>query len=83
MDDTMKSILFGLGCIGLIMWGVASIEQRASAKETTTLDEALDRPTKIERYVDKEHGVVCYWNARHPGYLTCVKVTNDRQRLAQ
>lgn len=48
----------------------------ALAKETTSLDEALDRPVKVEKFVDKENGVACYWNNRHPQHLSCVQVEN-------
>lgn len=55
----------------------------ATGKETTTLDEATNRSVKIEKYVDKVNGVVCYWNKRHPAEIDCVKVTNTSKRHAQ
>jgi hypothetical protein len=48
----------------------------ANAKETTTLDDALNRPVKVEKYVDTENNVVCYWTQRFPKYLSCLQI-ND------
>ncbi len=72
--DTMAWIAIAAAA-AIVLLGV----NIADSKETTTLDEAVDRPTKIERYIDKQNGVACYWNTRHPAYLTCVKVTNTRK----
>jgi hypothetical protein len=49
----------------------------ANSKETTTLDEALERPVKVQKFEDKENGVVCYYVGRYPDYLNCVKVEDD------
>jgi hypothetical protein len=46
----------------------------ANAKETTTLEDALERPVQVHRYFDKETFVACYWTDRHPKYLSCVQV---------
>lgn len=48
----------------------------ANAKETTTLEDALNRPTNVNRFVDKENGVVCYWADQYPEHLACVLVEN-------
>jgi hypothetical protein len=50
---------------------------RANAKETTTLEDALERPVEVKKFVDKELGVVCYYVGRNPDYLNCVKVEDD------
>lgn len=72
--------------IGLT-WGIIAViwcmPAPATAYEPTTLDEAVERPFKIERYIDQQNGVVCYWNTRHPAYLTCVKVTNTTKRYVR
>lgn len=81
--NTAWSLLVIVGLLVGSWFVVTTCVDIANSKETTTLDEALDRPVKIERYVDKDNGVVCYWNTRYPGYLTCVKVTNTTQRHAQ
>ena len=69
--------------IMVLMIGFIFTMEVAVGKETTTLDEATNRPVKIEKYVDKVNGVVCYWNKRHPAELDCVKVTNTSKRHAQ
>ena len=53
----------------------------ATAKETTTLDEATNRPVVIEKYIDKKNNVICYWNKRHPADIECVHLTSTRQIL--
>jgi hypothetical protein len=50
----------------------------ANSKETTTLDDALNRPVKIEKYVDKANNVVCYWQEGSQ-YLTCLQRRGLRQ----
>jgi len=60
-----------------IVSGFLILSHVAESKETTTLDEALERPVKVQRFVDKELGVVCYWVQRYPKYLTCVEVDDD------
>jgi hypothetical protein len=46
----------------------------ANAKETTTLEDALERPVVLERSYDNDTGVVCYWAVRYPQYIACVQV---------
>jgi hypothetical protein len=46
----------------------------ANAKETTTLEDALERPVTVHRHFDPETFVACYWTDRHPKYLSCVQV---------
>ena len=77
----MRIILYALliMCIGICV--ATTCVNVANAIKPTTLDEAVDRPFKIERYVDLYNGVVCYWNTRHPAYLTCVKVTRPQRRV--
>ncbi len=82
----MRDFLQAMGICGicatvglLLIIGVTS----AVSKEPTTLDDAINRPVVIKKYVDHANGVVCYWNKRHPGELECVKVTNTSKRHAQ
>lgn len=75
MRELGKKIVDMRGYWLIVMIVIAGLcLEYATAKEPTTLDEAVDRPVKIEQYVDKENGVVCYWHTRHPAYLTCVYV---------
>jgi hypothetical protein len=53
---------------------VMSCVDTANAKETTTLDDALNRPVKVEHRYDKTTGVACFWTDRYPRYLSCVQV---------
>jgi hypothetical protein len=56
-----------------------SIVDTVNAKEPTTLEEAIERPVKVEKFVDKENNVVCYWATRHPEYLSCLQIRGLRQ----
>lgn len=78
----IKELLTYPAFIWLVTIGVL-LAVNAWTKETTTLDEALEHPVKVEKFVDKVNGVVCYWSTRHPQYLDCVKVTNTSKRHAQ
>jgi hypothetical protein len=62
----------------VLFFGITKCVDVANAIEPTTLEEAVERtwPHKIQRYVDKENNVVCYWQARHPQYLSCLQI-ND------
>ena len=62
-----------VGMMWLVCWGVTSCVDVANAKETTTLDDALERPVKVEKWVDRDNNVVCYWVQRYPKYLTCLQ----------
>jgi hypothetical protein len=53
---------------------VSTCVNYANAKETTTLDDALERPVVLERSYDNDTGVVCYWAVRYPQYIACVQV---------
>ena len=79
----MRIVLYALliMCIGICL--ATTCTNMANAYESTTLDEAVDRPFKIERYVDQQNGMVCYWNTRHPAYLTCVKMTNTTKQYVR
>lgn len=61
--------LFVLVVVALIGWGLV-----ATSAETTTLDDAVEHPVKVEKYVDKDNNVVCYWIGRHPVRLSCVQI---------
>jgi hypothetical protein len=49
-----------------------------NAKEPTTLEDALERPVKVKKYVDKANNVVCYWQEGSQ-YLTCLQRRGLRQ----
>jgi hypothetical protein len=60
---------------------VASCVDKANSIEPTTLEDALERPVKVQKYVDKvqkyvdkENSVVCYWQPKHPQSFDCVYV---------
>lgn len=68
--------------IGLVLlFGMTKCVDYANAAETTTLDEATNRPVKIMKYIDKKNNVICYWNKRHPADIECVHITSTRQIL--
>jgi hypothetical protein len=63
--------------VGLVLFfGITKCVDVANAIEPTTLEEALERPVKVEKYVDKENNVACYWVARYPKYLSCLQITD-------
>ena len=64
-----------LAVIWLVIIGIIVAVSWASAKETTSLEDALERPVKVERYIDQETGVACYWvGKRGPRYLSCIEL---------
>ncbi len=63
----------------LTLAGLAVVD--AIGKETTTLEDALERPVKVEKYVDKENNVVCYWADRYPQYLACVQIQETGRQV--
>lgn len=71
---TLTNWIIGALLVLALVSGCVLMVDVANAKETTTLDEALERPVKVEKHVDQENGVVCYWTDRYPKYLSCVKV---------
>jgi hypothetical protein len=66
-------LLAALMVIGLAFVTTTCVDY-ANAKEPTTLEDALERPYKIQKYVDKENSVVCYWQLRHPQLLSCIHI---------
>jgi hypothetical protein len=74
MGVNMRSIFLAvLFAIGILVTAILFVDA-VNAKETTTLEDALERPVVLERRYDKDTGVVCYWAARHPEYIACVQV---------
>ena len=73
---------FGLAMIIILcmLGALKACAQPAGAAETTPLDEAVERKSKVkvEKFVDEENGVVCYYIAGSFGHfprdLDCVKV---------
>jgi hypothetical protein len=68
---TMAFVLALAVGLGLL---VTTCVDAANAKETTTLEDALERPVVLERSYDNDTGVVCYWAVRYPRYIACVQV---------
>ena len=64
------AIIIGLALLVVI----ATCVDMANSKETTSLDDALERPVKVERYIDQETGVACYWIGRNPQYVSCLEL---------
>jgi hypothetical protein len=75
----MKEVLIAVVVLMLGLFVLTKCVDTANSKEPTTLEEALERPVKIEKYVDKANNVVCYWNARHPADLECLQRRGLRQ----
>lgn len=69
----MRNALLGILAV-VSIYSTLLYVAAASGKETTPLDEALERPVKVEKFVDEENGVVCYFVGNKPRYLTCVKL---------
>jgi hypothetical protein len=72
MGVIMREVILAAALIVVGFFVVTTCVERANAKETTTLEDALERPVVVESYVDKENGVICYWSNRFPKYLSCV-----------
>ena len=67
-----------VGMMWLVCWGVTSCVDVANAIEPTTLEDALDRPVEVKKYIDKGNNVVCYWVDRYPKELECVYIPGGR-----
>jgi hypothetical protein len=74
MGVIMKEVILAQALIVVGCFVVTTCVDTANAKETTTLEDALERPVKVHRYFDKETFVACYWTERHPKYLSCVQL---------
>ncbi len=74
----MRIIMVVLGTISAL-WLCTVCVDAVNAKETTTLEEALERPVVVEKYLDKANNVVCYWIKGNPKYLTCLQRRGLRQ----
>ena len=81
----MKEFLITLAVVAAFCVAFIVLVDTANSKETTTLDDALERPVKVQKYVDKENDVVCYWVGRVPDYLNCVQIRglDHRERDAK
>lgn len=56
----------------LLCFGVTNCMDVATAIETTTLDEAVNRkPEPVMRYIDIDTGVACYYRKNKHG-MSCV-----------
>jgi hypothetical protein len=74
MGVIMRSIFIAvLFAIGILVTAILFVDA-VNAKETTTLEDALERPVVVHRHFDEETHVACYWTERHPKYLSCVQV---------
>ena len=74
----MREVLIAIVVILLTIVAFTFLVDAANARETTTLEDALKRPVKIEKYVDKANNVVCYWQEGSQ-YLTCLQRRGLRQ----
>jgi glucose uptake protein GlcU len=70
----MKVIVGFVAVVAMAAGFILGCLAEANARETTTLDDALERPVKVQKYVDKEFGVVCYWTSRYLKNLSCVQI---------
>jgi hypothetical protein len=70
----MREVVIALAAIIVMCFGVMTCVDWANAKETTTLEDALERPVVVHRHFDDETNVACYWTERHPQYISCVQV---------
>ena len=75
MKNPFSGILIAWVSVAALFFAATCVNY-ANAKEPTTLEEALERPVKVEKYVDKENNVVCYWTERYPEYISCLQI-ND------
>jgi hypothetical protein len=62
--------------LGMIL--LITLVNVGNAVEPTTLDDALNRPVKVQKYVDKDNNVVCYWADRYPQFLSCIQIRDWR-----
>ncbi len=70
----MRSILIATAfAVGILLAAILLVDV-VNAKETTTLEDALERPVTVERHYDENTGVACFWTDRYPRYLSCVQV---------
>jgi hypothetical protein len=76
MGVIMKEVILAVVLIVVGFFAVTTCVNFANAKETTTLEDALERPVVVHRHFDEETHVACYWTDRHPKYLSCVQVHN-------
>ena len=76
----MKEFLITLAVVAAFCLAFIVLVDVANSKETTTLDDALERPVVVERSYDDVTGVVCYWTTRYPKYLSCVQIHTPHNR---
>ncbi len=70
----MRTLLGAVVLVIVVFFSCVSAVDWANAKETTSLDDALNRPVVMQKYVDEENNVVCYWPPRHPQFINCVYI---------
>jgi hypothetical protein len=80
MGVTMKELAIVVAAALAITVAFWVLVDFANAIETTTLDDALERPVVVQKYVDKENDVVCYWTTRYPRYLSCIQIMPNLKR---
>ena len=72
----MRPILETLGVFAvfvLLIVGIFVVANGAGSKETTTLDEALERPIKVEKFVTENMECVIVTKHNHT-YVQCVRL---------
>jgi hypothetical protein len=76
----MRSFIIAVVVLVLGAFVVTKCVDVANSKEPTTLDDALNRPVVVQKYEDKENGVVCYWRTnrgRLANSFQCVNVKKN------
>jgi hypothetical protein len=79
MGVIMKEFLITIAAVILFCVLFIFAAEKTHSKETTTLDDAINRPVVIEKYVDKANNVVCYYEQKNPRFLTCLQRRGLRQ----
>ena len=74
----MRVVLYAVVTLVVGLFVVTKCVDVANGKDTTPLENVFTRPhTDVQKFVDKDNGVVCYWRNRTDN-LFCVKVTSNR-----
>jgi hypothetical protein len=74
------NIIIGIGVAIFVCTALFFFVNMANAKETTTLDDALERPVVVQKYVDKANNVICYWvEGERQFTFTCIQKRGLRQ----
>ena len=80
MKECFITLAVVVGCVFAFGVLVTSCIDVANSEETTTLEDALERPVVVKKYVDEDNDVVCYYVGRVPDYLNCVQILPGLKR---